>query len=146
MEKLKVNQIVTTAKIPSRAHSLDAGLDLYANETVEIPPISSEDNIKKIKTGIKIELPTDSVGIIHDRSSIGAKGLKVMGGVIDSEYRGEIIVCLANLNFRKSVIIESGDKVAQLVIYPILRPEIDIVDELSKTLRGNDGFGSTGIK
>lgn len=143
--KLIVKKIDTSIPTPSRAHPTDAGIDLYSAQDILIFPSIYVDpsNMAKIRTGIAIELPQDHVGIIHDRSSVGSHGIKVMGGVIDEGYRGEIIVCLANISDRIYK-VKKGDKIAQMVVYPIAKPEIVVADELSESDRGQNGFGSTG--
>jgi dUTP pyrophosphatase len=135
-DNMLVKKLVKNAIIPTRNNPTDAGLDLYSAEEV----ILKSGTITKIKTGIAISLPANSVGLIWDRSGNGSKGIKVYGGVIDEEYRGELIVCLGSMN---TVILPAGSKIAQLLIQPILRPEIQVVQELDNTVRGDKGFGSS---
>jgi len=135
---MKVKKALESATLPVRAHETDAGLDLYAIEDTTIKPLE----VSKIRTGIAIELPKETVGLILDRSSMGAKNIKVMGGVIDEGYRGEIIVCLSNLN-PYNYSIKSGEKIAQLLVIPIITASIEEVKELSTTQRNDKGFGST---
>lgn len=97
----------------------------------------------KVKTGVAVQLPTGTVGLIQDRSSCGSKLLKVFGGVIDESYRGDITVCLANFSF-KDYQIRAGDKIAQLVIIPCYQNESEEVQELNETERANSAFGSSG--
>lgn len=150
---LKVKKLNPNARLPERSHVGDAGLDLFAAEDVTI-----DNDLLLIPTGIAIELPFGTVGLILDRSSVAGKGLKTMGGVIDSGYRGEIIVGLAKVApdkdgiryinpFDKTAIpvIKAGTKIAQLVIVPIILPDIYEVDNLSESDRGSNGFGSTGV-
>lgn len=136
---VKVRIITTTAKQPVRANPSDAGLDLFADEELLI----KKDSLAKIKTGIAIELPEKTVGLIFDRSSLGSKGLKVHGGVIDQGYRGEIIVVIYN-HSNSDYKIELGDKIAQLIVLNCLFPVIEITDSLDETSRGKNGFGSSG--
>jgi dUTP pyrophosphatase len=133
---LQVKKLDDRAIIPTRNNPTDAGIDLYCLKEVELMPRT----VQKIRTGIAISLPANSVGLIWDRSGNGSKGIKVYGGVIDEEYRGELIVCLGSMN---TVILPAGSKIAQLLIQPILRPEIQVVQELDNTVRGDKGFGSS---
>lgn len=137
--KLKIKKLHTDAKLPTRAHSYDAGIDLYTYQTVTINPHETKD----VSTGIALEIPENFVGLIWDKSSIGAKGLKTLGGVIDAQYRGEIKILLHNLN-DTSYTFEAGHKVAQILIQKVEFPELVEVEKLSDTTRGEGGFGSTG--
>lgn len=125
---------------PKRAHPTDAGLDLMAKERVKIWPGMSA----TIDTGVHIELPAGYYGKVESKSGLNVKNSIVScGGTIDEPYRGSIVVKLYNLG-DKAYVFEPGDKVAQLVIQPYIAPELELVDELSETDRGSDGFGSTG--
>lgn len=126
------------AFIPERAHSADAGLDLKSAEYQVIPQYE----MRKIKTGVHVELPKGTVGMIKTRSSVNALGLQCEG-VIDEGYTGEIMVVMQN-HTDKIALIQPGEKIAQLVILPVIRPEIELVDELEGTERGDKGFGSSG--
>lgn len=137
---MKVKKLRENAILPTRAHATDAGLDLYTTEDVTI----QRGFPAKISTGIAIALPENTVGLILDKSSLGSQGLKVMGGVIDQNYRGDIVVCLSNLSPNVLAYLSAGVKIAQLLVVPILRPEIEEVDDLDATDRGDGGFGSTG--
>lgn len=118
----------------------DAGIDLYCLDGIYIQP----GEIRKIKIGIALEIPTGFFGKIFERSSVGSKGIAVRGGVIDSSYRGEIIVVLENLG-SSTHYFESGSKIAQLVLIPYAYQDwLNEVDEISETERGDGGFGSTG--
>lgn len=99
----------------------------------------------KIHTGIKLEIPQGFVGLIKERSSFAARGIEVLAGIIDADYRGEIIVILHNTN-NESLKIEHGDRIAQILFLPIWQGNLIKVDSLSETSRGEGGFGSTGIK
>lgn len=136
---IKVKLLKNEAKVPVRQHKSDAGLDLFSSDYVMLNARS----VTKVGTGIAIELPEGFHGLIMDRSSLGAKGIHVFGGVIDNGYRGEIIVCLFNAS-TVPVAIEPGDKIAQLIVVGIPRFTPIEVDELDNTDRGEDGFGSTG--
>lgn len=139
---LKISKIYDEAVIPSYAKDGDAGLDLVSIETVEIPAGGRA----SISTGLAFEIPTGSVGLIWDRSGLShKKGLKTLGGVIDSGYRGEVKVGLANVS-REAIQISTGDKIAQMLIQPVARVDIEEATDLSDSERGEDGFGSTDLK
>ena len=123
------------AIIPTRASKESAGLDLYSSVDVDIEVGS----INKINTGICISLPENSYGSIRDKSSLATKGLLTLGGVIDSDYTGEIIVIMTSLI--EPIKIKKGQKIAQLVVSNIMYPEIKKVNYLKETERNNKGFG-----
>jgi deoxyuridine 5'-triphosphate nucleotidohydrolase len=140
---LKVKRLTESAKLPTRAHDTDAGADIFADADVVIRPGETV----KIPTGFAMEIPEGYYGQLNDRSSVGAKGLKIMGGVCDSAYRGEILVCLcntANGPETESYQISKGDKIAQMVLLQHESWPIEEVDELSDSDRGHKGFGSSG--
>ena len=138
--KVKFLKIMDGAIIPFYAHKGDAGLDIFSAENVML----GAGERKRVKTGIKIELPKGCVGLVWDKSGIALnEGVKIMGGVIDSGYRGEILIVLVNLG-KNSYGIKRGQKIAQLLIQKIEEAEIEIVDIIGETNRGADGFGSTG--
>ena len=129
------------AKMPTKAHTSDAGWDLYAANST----IISEHQRKTIETGIALEIPNGYVGLIWPRSGLSVKqGIDVLAGVVDSGYRGEIKVCLYNTS-KDNVVIESGDRIAQILIQPVSQMEMMAVDSLSDTERGEGGFGSSGV-
>lgn len=137
--KLKVKRLSSVVSIPKYAHEGDAGLDLQATEEMEIPAGSRA----KIATGLAFEIPEGFVGLIWDRSGISSKkGLKVLGGVIDSGYRGEVFVTLANVS-REPVLVEEGEKIAQMLIQRVEKVDIESTEELSESDRGSRGFGSS---
>ena len=138
---MKVKKLVPHAKLPNRAHSTDSGADLFAAERTVLPPHA----ITNVHTGIAVELPENTSGIIWGKSSVESKGIKAMAGLVDAPYRGELIVCMYNLNDTEFV-FEQGQKVAQLVVLPTLYPSFEEVSELTDTTRGSGGFGSTGKK
>ena len=117
------------AIIPTRASKRSAGLDLYSNIDVNIEVGS----IKKINTGICISLPEHFYGFIRDKSSLAAKGLLTLGGVIDNDHTGEIIVIMNSLT--EPIKIKKGQKIAQLIVSNILYPEIKLVRFLKSTER-----------
>jgi len=139
---MKIKKLNKDAKVPMYANPGDAGMDLC---TVRDYKIKSKD-ITLIETGIAIELPKGHVGLIWDKSGLATKyGLKVLGGVIDEGYRGEVKVGLINLS-RKTYNIEKGDKIAQILIQKITRVKPNLVKNLSSSKRGERNFGSSGKK
>src|SRR3989338_3024889 len=140
--KLKVKKLHKYAKLPTHGHPGDAGMDFYAVEDVFFP--ASEQ--MQVRTGVAIEIPEGHVGLIWDKSSISfGHGLKVMGGVMDSSYRGEVIMSLRNLS-DKDFTLQKGHKVAQILIQKFEHCDIMEVEELSQTVRGEGREGSTGHK
>lgn len=127
------------AIMPTRAHSTDAGLDLYARETCIVSARESQ----KFDTGVHIELPPNSVGFLKSKSGLNVKHGISSEGVIDEGYTGSIVVKLYN-NSGRDYLVNKGDKISQLVILPIIKPDLELVDSLDDTERGNNGFGSTG--
>lgn len=125
--------------IPERAHKHDAGLDLCSTENAEIPPYS----FITVNTGVSVELPIGTVGLLTSKSGLMAKQGITTRGTIDCGYTGEIRVTLFN-HSGKWRYIEKGQKVSQLVVLPIFLPTVEIVDKLDETERGCNGFGSTG--
>ncbi len=140
MIKLPIKKLFENAVVPTFAHPGDAGMDLYARETVTINP--GEKAV--VGTGIAFAIPEGYVGLIWDKSGIAIKnGLKVLGGVIDAGYRGEVMVGIINLS-NVAYTFEAGHKVAQMIIQERIQPEVMVVDDLDETTRGEGGFGSTG--
>ena len=127
------------AIIPTRASKRSAGIDLYSSVDVCIEVGS----IKKINTGICVSLPENSYGSIRDKSSSAAKGLLTLGGVIDNDYTGEIIIVMTSLI--EPIKIKQGQKIAQLIVSNILYPEIKLVKFLKSTERNDKGFGEMDI-
>lgn len=127
------------AKMPTRAYPTDAGLDLYACESQVVPAHGSV----KFDTGVHIELPKGTVGMLKSKSGLNVKYGLTSEGVIDVGYTGSIVVKLYN-HSDMDYIVEKGDKISQLVIMPILTPELELVESLEETDRGSNGFGSSG--
>jgi len=138
--KLQIKKLNPEAKIPSYAHLGDAGLDLFSCENTILYPGEK----KLVSTGISIGFPSGYVALIWDKSGVAASGIKTMGGVIEHTYRGEYKVIMLNTG-KKPYKIEKGQKIAQLLIQPIVTAEIQEVSELSETSRGEGAFGSTGL-
>jgi len=128
-------------KLPKYHYPGDVGMDLYSMETIVVPPMGHA----WIFHGIALEFPKGFAGIIKDKSSISKAGLHAMGGTFDAGYRGEYNTHLINLS-NKPYTIEEGDKISQLVIFPVEIVELEEVDTLSETSRGQGAFGSTGRK
>ncbi len=139
--KIKIKKLHPDAIIPHYAHSGDAGLDIYSNENAIIPPKER----MLISTGLAIELPEGYVSLIKDKSGIAYKrGLTHMAGVIEYTYTGEYKILLYNTT-EQPYEIKKGEKIAQLVIVPVATADIEEVQELSETQRGDGAFGSTGL-
>jgi len=136
---LKVAKMNEWAKIPTRGHASDAGLDLYSVENYSIYP----NEMTTIHTGIKMAIPQGMAGLIWDKSGLAHQGLKTMGGVIDCDYRGEIKVMVKNLS-DDIINITRGQKIAQMLIQKIEYPRISEETIEDNTVRGANGFGSTG--
>lgn len=135
--KLKI-MMEDKAKIPVRGHEDDAGLDLRSPETKWVHPGGHE----IFDTGIHVAIPRGYFGLIASKSGLMLKGITTRG-VIDSSYRGSIGVVLYN-HGSEGYLVKEGDKIAQMIIMPIELPEIEYVDLLDETDRGEGGFGSTG--
>lgn len=149
---MRVKRLYPNSKIPTRGSDYAAGYDLYA-ENVLFADDSDNYTLKvlpgktlKVGTGIAVELPKGTFGAIYARSGLGIKHGIVPAncvGIIDEDYRGEIVVALHN-HSDKPFFFKFGDRIAQLVIHPYIAADVNVVDGLSDTERGNGGFGSTG--
>ncbi len=128
------------AIMPTRAHEFDAGLDLYSAQ--EDTYIYQDDSVL-FDTGVHIQLPKNTVGFLKSKSGLNVKHGITGEGVIDVGYTGSIMVKLYN-HGKKPYKVRKGDKISQLVILPCILPELEVVDSLEKTERGDNGFGSTG--
>ncbi len=137
---VKVKKLHPAAKLPLRAHATDSGADLFALEETVLAPRE----ITKVRSGVAVELPSGVSGCLWGKSSVESNGIKVMAGLIDCTYRGEVLVCMYNLN-DKPFKFEQGQKIAQLVVLPTEYPAFE-EGEISQTARGEGGFGSTGSK
>ena len=127
------------AWIPERAHDTDAGLDLKSPINITVPARGSA----TIDTGVHIQLPPGPAGMLKSKSGLNVKHGITSEGVIDEGYTGSIVVKLYNHTF-DDYHVNIGDKISQLVIVPILTPELEFVDDLDGGERGDNGFGSTG--
>lgn len=138
--KLRIQKLREDAHIPTYAHVDDAGMDIRTPERVVVP--AGERVI--IPTGLAFELPPQTVGLVWDKSGLAARyGITTLSGVLDAGYRGELKIVALNTS-RDDYTFESGDKVTQLLIQPIVHPEIEETDALGESDRGTGGFGSTG--
>ena len=132
------------AMMPTRAHSMDAGLDLYSTMDTVLPVQSKEtDGSLCIDTGVHIEIPEGYVGFLKSKSGLNVKNGIQSEGVIDAGYTGSIMVKLYN-HSKIPVPIKKGQKISQLVLLPIITPDLEVFDHLEDTERGSGGFGSTG--
>lgn len=133
------------AIMPTRAHPDDAGLDIYSPVDKMIFGCWDRhyENSISIDTGVHIEIPKGYVGFLKSKSGLNVKHGITSEGVIDSGYTGSIVVKLYN-NSNRDYEVKKGQKISQLVILPIITPELELVDTLEETERGNGGFGSTG--
>src|SRR3989339_193725 len=139
--KIKIKKLKENAKLPRYMHPGDVGMDLYSIETVTIPPMGHY----RFWHGFAMEFPDGYAAIVKDKSSISKAGLHQMGGVFDAGYRGEYNTHLVNLG-NEPYTVEEGDKVSQLIIYPVVIAELEETDTLSESVRGQGSFGSTGKK
>lgn len=139
--QIKIKKLKEDAKFPKNHHKGDVGFDLYSMEEYTIKPGERH----YFYHGFALEFPEGYAGIIKDKSSISKAGLHTMGGVFDAGFRGEYNTLLVNLS-DEPYTVEIGDKVSQLVIFPVAIPELEEVTELSESSRGLGGFGSTGRK
>jgi dUTP pyrophosphatase len=141
---LKVKLLATSAKAPTVAHpGEDLGYDVYAGETVTLEGRGHA----IISTGIAIECTSpagEAMGaLLRDKSSMAARRLVLTGGVIDAGYRGEIKVLIENLGDLPAT-VRTGDKIANLIPYPVLTDEVEVIEELNESSRKAGGFGSSG--
>ena len=140
---LRVARLDTRARLPTRAHPGDAGLDLYALESAVLAPGERA----SIPTGIVVEIPPGHAGLVLPRSGLASRhGISVVNapGLIDSDYRGEVRVLLLNTDREQRFALSAGDRVAQLVLVAVQIGEVVEVQTLSQTVRSAGGFGSSG--
>ncbi|MFA6918912.1 MAG: dUTP diphosphatase [Patescibacteria group bacterium] len=138
--KLKIKKLNPDCRLPNYAHPGDVGMDLYSLEDYDLNPGER----RVFFVGFALEFPVGFAGIVCDKGSLPNKaGLHSMGGVYDAGYRGEYNVLLINLG-QEAYHISKGDKIAQLIIYPVDIAELEEVDFLSESSRGEGRFGSTG--
>lgn len=136
---IKFSRLHPDAKLPRRGSERAAGLDLHSVEAVSIAPGARA----PVRTGLSVAIPEGYYGRVAPRSGLAVKhGVDVLAGVIDGDYRGEIICVLINFG-EEPLNIESGKRVAQLIIEAISMPTPEWAEELDETARGTAGFGST---
>jgi dUTP pyrophosphatase len=146
-DPLRVHRLDPDLPLPRRAHPTDAGFDLCSAETLTLSPGERA----LVGTGLAVALPVGTVGLVHPRSGLAwKKGLSIVNapGTVDADYRGEIKVCLINLDPRESVEIDRGDRIAQLLVQQVsLCDVVEVTDpaDLGDTARGAGGHGSTGL-
>ena len=141
--RLECRRLNPAARLPSRAHDGDAGLDLYAAEAAVLEPGARV----SVATGVAVEIPPGHAGLVLPRSGLAARhGIALVNapGLIDSGYRGELRVLLLNTDRHEAFAIEPGDRIAQLLLTPFATAEPIEVAELGASARGNGGFGSSG--
>jgi dUTP pyrophosphatase len=138
-----ISRLDPDVALPSYAHPGDAGADLVTTSDVHIAP--GERVV--VGTGVAIALPEGYAGFVHPRSGLAARtGLSIVNapGTVDAGYRGEIKVCLVNLDPRETIVLRRGDRIAQLVVQRVERADFVEVEQLDETVRGAGGYGSTG--
>ena len=144
MPKIAVKKLDERAILPTYGSEFAAGADLYAVADGEI--VFAPGETKFVKTGLSMEIPEGYAGLIYARSGLACKrGLAPANkvGVVDSDYRGEVMVALHNHSSVEQR-ISGGERIAQLVVTPFLKAEFTVAEELNETARGEGGFGSTG--
>ena len=127
------------AYMPERAHDTDAGLDLRSREKKTVPMYGNA----TFDTGVHIELPSSTAGVLISKSGLNVNHDITSTGLIDEGYTGSIMVKLYN-HGEKDYTVKPGDKISQLIIIPVIKPNMSLVSELNETERGDNGFGSTG--
>ena len=140
---LKVRRLDARARLPTRAYPGDAGLDLHALEDGTLDPGERA----SVRTGIAVEIPEGEAGLVLPRSGLASRhGIALVNapGLIDSGYRGEIVVLLLNTDPTARFALAAGDRIAQLVLVKVQTPEVVEVEELAVSERGAGGFGSSG--
>lgn len=139
---IQIQKIDERAIVPQYAHESDAGMDLYTIEDCALEPKQRT----RIRTGIAIAIPHGYVGLIWDKSGRAiSSGMTTLAGVIDASYRGEIEVVIFNTSEEK-IEITAGEKIAQMLIQPVISATLEVVPDLPPTTRAENGFGSTGIR
>lgn len=144
--EMNIKKLNEKATVPTYGSAFAAGADLYACEETAVTVEAGE--TKLIHTGIAMAIPEGYVGLVYARSGLASKrGLAPANkvGVIDSDYRGEVMVALHNHGSVPQT-VESGERIAQIVFTPYVAAEFNVTDELDDTVRGAGGFGSTGTK
>jgi len=142
MIELPIQKVRPDAVVPARAYAGDAGLDLAATERIELGPGERA----KVPTGLAVAIPAGYAGFVQPRSGLASRhGITIVNtpGLVDSGYRGELMVVLHNTDRAEPFVVEAGMRIAQLVVLPIPEVEVVEVEELPATERGARGFGSS---
>lgn len=145
MTTIYVQLLHPLAHVPVYAHSGDAGADLVCTRDVHLQPGQRA----VVPTGLALAIPSGYVGLVHPRSGLAARqGLGIVNapGTIDAGFRGEVSVCLINLDATEVIDLPAGSRIAQLVIQRVEHAAFQVVDDLDTTERGAGGFGSTGVR
>ena len=150
--KLQVKRLSEDVKLPTKAYEGDAGWDLYSCEDVHVTMhFQSKSDLLEVHTGVAVAIPEGYYGQIMCRSGLGRKGWRVHPGVIDAGYRGEITIFIQNhrmtqhnMHEGQKLDIKKGDKIAQMLILPVPHFELEVVEDLPESQRGEKGFGSSG--
>ncbi len=143
--EIRIRRLGPDVPLPSYAHPGDAGADLTTTVDLHLEPGERA----LVPTGISIALPEGYVGLVHPRSGLAARcGLSIVNspGTVDAGYRGEVKVMLVNLDPRQPVVLHRGDRIAQLVVQRVEQATFVEVDELPPSVRGEGGYGSTGMQ
>ena len=141
--QVSIKRLDPSVELPAYAYQGDAGLDLRANESIRLKPFERA----MVSTGLAIAIPDGYAGFVQPRSGLAIKrGFSIVNtpGLIDAHYRGELKIIAINLDPEHDIVIERGERIAQLVIQEVPSVELVEVDELDATDRGNGGFGSSG--
>lgn len=143
--RILIKKLHSEAKLPDYKTEHSAGADIHACLNAESYTLSAG-QIAMIPTGFAMEIPAGYEAQIRPRSGLAKKGLSIPNapGTIDADYRGEVKVIMINLG-NKDFTIRSGDRIAQMIIAPVIHAEFQETDDLSETIRGEGGFGSTGV-
>ncbi len=141
--RVRLHRLDPDLPVPGYAHPGDAGADLHSATEVVLEPGERA----LVPTGVALALPAGFVGLVHPRSGLAARhGISIVNapGTVDSGYRGEILVNLVNLDPRAAFTVRRGDRIAQLVVQPVVSVDFDEVDSLEDTSRGDTGHGASG--
>lgn len=141
--KVKIKKLHPDAKMPTRGSEHSACFDLYATETVTM--VGRQIEGVKVPTGLAFEIPNGYCGIVYSRSSLALKAFNITPLVVESDYRGELFVIVRpEIKSNEFVEIQKGERVGQIMLQKLEQTEFEWVEELSKTNRGTNGYGSTG--
>jgi len=140
LKEIIIKRLTATAKLPTRGHDNDAGLDICADEDIVLQPGEN----KHIKTGLKMAIPDGYVALVWDKGGVARNGIHTLAGVIDSGYRGEVTIEMINLS-QQDYVIKSGQKIAQILVQPICLCQATEGTIDDRTSRGEGKHGSTGL-